>query len=211
MEKRSVFKGVVLGSVLLVALPSCETTEEQGAALGGLIAGIACAIAEIDPGACVGMVTAGAMVGAVAGGYVESEKKKYANLEEFYQKEMALAEDYNVKLSQYQSKVTEEISLAEAEVGRLVAQKSSGQAVVARIEAERQQIESLSGNLNSRVSQAKEELEKRNEVLADIRNNGTNYSEQAQRMQTEIARLETSINTLETQTAQVASIGNRIQ
>ena len=202
---------MLLATTMLIALPSCQTTQEQGAAVGGIFAGVLCAALGGNAGDCAAIATAGMAVGYLAGAYVESEKNKYANLEDFYNAEITQSEQFNQNLIQYRELAKNEIAEMEAEVDQLLAQKKAGKLDMASLETRKSQIGALNTNLKAQLKSAQDEMKKREQVFADIRHNGTNYTAQAEQMQKQIALLKNNISTIETQTAQVASIGNRIQ
>jgi uncharacterized protein YcfJ len=177
-----------------------------GALLGGLIGGLAGGDAK---GALIG-AGAGAAVGFIVGNEIARRKKQYATEEEFLNAEIKTAEEFNMTATEYNHQLRQHIAELDSSTTALMARYQQGVASKSEIEARRAEITTKI----EESKQVEENLQKEYDVKVAV------YEEQKAKrasddtylisLQKEIKQLDENIVALQTGSAELAEINDKL-
>lgn len=178
-----------------------------GALLGAVIGGLAGGSDGALIGAAVGAGT-GAAVGYAYGTHVAKQKEKYAKTEDWLDACIASAEQVNQETRAYNLALETDIQTLQAETDSLTIAYAQKKVKKSALQKEKSKIDTKLAEANKKLDRSKFELENQQLATADARKGG--QTQQADKLDQEIAQLKETVAELEAQTQSLASMSARM-
>lgn len=216
---KKLFALLLIAALLVFALSGCTTDEGAtkaqgtavgagtGAIIGGVIGGILGGGRGVAIGAAIGAATGG-VAGYAYGSHVATEKKKYADKEDWYDACIASAKDVNQKTTAYNQTLAKDLTGLKQETAQLAAQYQQKKADKKALAAKKKDIDARLALANEELKRTKWELQNQETVLADAHKSGDDVL--AKRLDAEIQALRKNIAELEGHTNELASMSSRM-
>jgi len=169
-----------------------------GAAVGAAAGAIIGAIVGGGRGAAIGAGIGAAVGGAggfIVGNEIAKRKQEYANLEDFYDAQIAQTEEFNRALAARNQNLRETIDIREAEIAQMKRDISAGRTTQAQLKVKATQIEREEQSARTALKAAQDELEVQQEVLADAQASGASRQQIAE-LEDNIQQLNVNIGAL---------------
>ena len=181
---------------IITTVTGCATTEGEGALAGGLMGAAAGALAcqGKDRAKCM---VAGAVIGGgagyVAGKVLEKEKKKYANDEDFYNAQIGEIAQLNKDISTNNKDLRKSISAVQRQITTLMAQYKKGQVSKEQLTAAKATYDQKLAAANTDLSKFKKEVEFKEKVVAEMRNNAKVKQSQIKKFQAGVDKSKSNV------------------
>jgi len=191
-------------------------TKTEGTLLGtGLGAGLGAAAGAIFGGntqstligAGIG-AGVGALAGYLTGKHIADKKAEYASYEDWLDASYKDTEKINEQTRQYNAKLGQDINALDRESNALAAQYKKNAATRNQMRAERKKVQALQKDSSSNIARLEKDMHKRREISADARAHGN--TNQAKKMDAEIAKLDKQIKEMKAYNNRLASISARL-
>ena len=203
---------VFMAAVLLAA--GCATSDQnrtkaEGAGIGAAIGGLAGYLIGDEKGALIG-AAAGAGVGFLAGREIAKRKAEYASREDFLDAEITRTAEYNDTIRAYNQQNELELAALEKEAEALSVAYEAGAEQKSSLQAKQ-------ADIKERLAQHKEleedllaELEVQNEIIEQEGADAPEDDPYIAKLEKEVQELRINIETLQEDSAQLASIDERL-
>ena len=198
-----------LASTLVIS-SGCVTnsTEGEGAVLGALagagIGALACKGKDKAKCAAIGAAVGGGL-GYAAGKVVAERQKQYATQEDFYDAQIRQTAQLNQKLAGENKSLRASIKNDQRQLAAINASYKKGQASSQQLMAAKSTMDQKRLNAEKQLSEAKQELEVQQTVLADLKKQGTAQANRAKQLEKQVNTLQGQINDLQQNVSMMAS------
>lgn len=183
---------------IITTVTGCATTEGEGALVGGLLGATAgalsCKGSSEDRAKCIAAAAViGGGVGYVAGKVLENEKKKYANDEDFYNAQIGEIAQLNKDISTKNKDLRKSISNDQRQIKTLMAQYKKGQISKEQLTAAKTTYDQKLAAANTDLSKFKKEVEFKEKVVAEMRNNAKVKQSQIKKLQAGVDKSKSNV------------------
>ena len=184
-------------------------TRTEGTTAGAVIGGLIGYAVGDERGAAIGAAL-GAGAGYAIGNEVAKRKQAYASTEDFLDGEIAHVQQFNQTTVAYNEQVRAEITRLEAETDRMQARVASGEMARDELQAERKAIARRLDKSEAMEKALVHELEVQQRILAEESGDRPEDDPYLAQLTAEVEELQRNLNQLRDDSAQLASIDERL-
>jgi chromosome segregation ATPase len=186
-----------------------ERTRTEGTTAGAIIGGLLGYAVDDERGAAIGAAL-GAGAGYAIGNEVAKRKQAYASTEDFLNGEIARVREFNQTTVAYNEQVRAEVARLEMEADRMQARVASGEVARDELQAERNAIAQRLDKSEALEKSLVHELEVQQRILAEEGGSRPEDDPYLAQLSAEVEELQRNLNQLRDDSAQLASIDERL-